>query len=116
MKKIFSAVILIALATTGLILNSCESKTYEEISGKEIPTYTSYIAPLFSTTCTSCHSGGSQSPDLDNYADVKEATEKGNLICRIDDQSCGSVMPQSGRLPQSTIDKIKLWRDQGFVN
>jgi hypothetical protein len=118
MKKIFLAVIVIALVTTGLILNSCESKTYEEISdSSKSPTYTKNIGPIIASNCVRCHANGDQYPNLENYTEVKEAITGGNLICRIDDQSCGgAVMPQSGRMPQTTIDLIKLWAFQGYIN
>jgi uncharacterized membrane protein len=110
-------VVVIVLVTIALVLTSCESKTYEDISdSSKNPTYTKNIEPIIASNCVSCHSNDSQYPNLENYTEVKDAIVEGNLICRIDDQSCGSVMPQSGRMPQITIDLIKLWRDQGFEN
>jgi hypothetical protein len=53
---------------------------------------------------------------METYSQVRAATENGDLICRIDDQSCGSVMPQSGRMPQTNIDIIKKWADNGYPN
>lgn len=92
---------------------SCESNSYQDISENEIkPTYAKNVEPIIRSTCAGCH--GSQFPSLQNYEEVKNAIVEGDLICRIDNQSCGSVMPQSGRMPQNVIDMIKLWRDQGF--
>jgi hypothetical protein len=51
---------------------------------------------------------------METYAQVREAAENGNMICRIDDQSCGLVMPQSGRMPQTKINTIKNWVSNGF--
>jgi hypothetical protein len=117
MRKIFLTAILAVMVTIAFVLNSCESKTYEDISdSSENPTYTKNIGPIIASNCVSCHSNGSQDPNLESYTEVKEAIIEGDLICRIDDQSCGSVMPQQGRMPQTIIDMIKLWRDQGFVN
>ena len=117
MKNFFLSVIVIILVTLGMILNSCESKTYEDISGvNNYPTYTKNIGPIIASNCVSCHANGAQDPNLENYTEVKEAITSGDLICRIDDQSCGAVMPQSGRLPQTTIDLIKLWVLQGYPN
>lgn len=110
-------VVVILIVIVALVLNSCESKTYEDISGvTNNPTYTKNIGPIIASNCLSCHANGSQYPNLENYTEVKEAITEGILICRIDDQSCGSVMPQSGRMPQTTIDLIKLWVSQGYVN
>ncbi len=115
MKKIILVVLLALIIVLGSVFNSCESNTYQEISQVVAnPTYTKDVEPIIRSTCSSCH--GSNFPSLQNYAEVKEATDTGNLICRIDDQSCGAVMPQQGRMPQAIIDMIKLWRDQGFVN
>jgi hypothetical protein len=119
MKKIFLTAIIAVIATIAFVFNACESKTYDDISEKaENPTYSKNVGPLISNTCTGCHSNDSQYPNLENYADVKDAIENGNLICRIDKPSdCnGNIMPQQGRMPQSSIDMVKLWRDQGFVN
>lgn len=92
---------------------SCESNTYQEISeDANKPTYTKNIEPIIRTNCLGCHD--TQYPSLQTYDEVKNAIVEGKLICRIDDQSCGDVMPQSGRMPQNVIDMIKLWRDQGF--
>lgn len=115
MKKIILVALIVVLVTVGSVFNSCESSTYQEISKAVAnPTYSKNVEPIIRSTCTGCH--GSQYPSLENYAEVKDAIENGELICRIDDQSCGSVMPQQGRMPQTIIDMIKLWRDQGFVN
>ena len=114
MKKIkFSIIALVILSIYTVV--SCESNTYEEIKGSNSanPTYLTDVKPIFDSNCVSCHSTGAQSPALDNYNSAKIATLNGNVVCRIDDQSCGSVMPQSGRMPQTTIDVIKLWKQQG---
>jgi hypothetical protein len=115
MKKIILVTSLVLLVVVGAVFNSCESNTYEEISTVvKNPTYTKNVEPIIRSTCSGCH--GSNFPSLQNYAEVKDAADNGDLICRIDDQSCGAVMPQQGRMPQAIIDMIKLWRDQGFVN
>lgn len=118
MRTIFLTAILAIVVSIVFIFNACESKSYDDISGVVNPTYTKNVGPLITSTCTGCHSNDSQFPNLENYADVKDAIENGELICRIDNPSnCdGNIMPQSGRMPQATIDMIKLWRDQGFVN
>jgi hypothetical protein len=114
MKK----VILFLAIMTGVVFLSCESNTYGEISVVSNPTFKANVGPIIKSSCAGCHSGGSQSPNLENYIEVKTAIEFGDLICRIDDPSVcyGSIMPTSGRMPQTTIDMIKLWRDQGFIN
>lgn len=97
---------------------SCDSNTYNEIAViSNNPTYTANIAPAVRVNCLGCHSGGSQYPNLETYAEVKDATQNGDLICRIDQsQACGRVMPQSGSMAKTTIDMFLLWQQQGCLN
>jgi hypothetical protein len=114
MKKI--NIVLMIMASAFIV--SCESNTYNEISVIATnPTYTANIAPVVKANCTSCHSGGSQYPNLETYAEVKDATQNGSLICRIDQsQACGRVMPQRGPMSKTTIDMFLLWQQQGCLN
>ncbi len=108
---------LLVLLSLALLFASCESKTYDEIGAKVLnPTYVANVAPIVSNKCLSCHVTGNEFPTLETYAQVKEATQNGNVICRIDTQSCGNVMPQTGRMDQGTIDLIKLWATNGYIN
>lgn len=110
MKKIIAFVIF------GTLIVSCESATYEEVSGVvSNPTFSKNIEPVINSECVSCHNSTyGQVPFLTNYNEVKNATN-GFLICRIDG-SCGSIMPPTSSLSQSTIDMIKLWKTQGYAN
>lgn len=114
MRKIILVLILIA----GIFIVSCESNTYNEISVVATnPTYTANIEPVMKANCIGCHAAGSQFPNLETYAQVKESTQNGSLICRIDQSiSCGAIMPPNGALSKQTIDMIKLWQTQGYVN
>ena len=94
---------------------SCESNSYDQISVPVTnPTYVANVKPVITANCTGCHSGG-QSPNLATYDQLKTAIVDGNVICKIDG-SCGSIMPTSGKMPQGTIDMIKLWTANGFIN
>lgn len=97
---------------------SCDSKTYEEISGEVAnPTYTNNVKPIIENNCLACHSAvAAELPTMETYAQVRDAAENGNMICRIDDQSCGGVMPQTGRMPQNRINTIKKWVANGYPN
>jgi hypothetical protein len=100
----------------GILIVSCESNSYDEISVKVAkPTYTKNVEPIFSSNCVGCHKNGNQYPDLENYAQVKNECANGSVLCRIDG-TCRNIMPQSGKMPQSTIDIIKLWVAQGYAN
>lgn len=108
------------LSFVASIFFSCQSNTYDDISPKNVtdPTYAKNIKPIFDANCISCHSQGGtgQYPNLDTYADVKEACDNGNVFCRIEQPTCGEIMPQSGSMPQKTIDLIKLWKSKGYTN
>ncbi|WP_310558347.1 hypothetical protein [Flavobacterium sp.] len=108
----------IILAVTSYVWFSCDSATYDEISGKVAnPTYKANVKAIIDNNCLSCHStAGAQYPTMETYLEVREAAETGSMICRIDDQSCGSVMPQSGRMPQANINTIKKWAANGYPN
>jgi hypothetical protein len=124
MKKITIATIIVVILTiVSIITVSCESNTYSEISVVTNPTYSKNIGPLFSSKCASCHSPGGtdQAPYLTNYDEVKESIVNGNTLCLLEDPtvcffSANTFMPPTGKLPQTTIDMIKLWRDQGYPN
>lgn len=115
MKKV-----IIVLAIVGILFTtSCESNTYSEISVVTNPTYRDNIGPLFESKCISCHKNDEQYPNLQTYEQVKDGIENGAVICLIEnpgDCFYSDYMPPTGRMPQSTIDMVKLWRDQGFVN
>mgnify|MGYP003581600759 FL=1 len=113
--------ILIILFTCAAFLVSCTPRTYEDISEETqtstSPTYTANIEAVIQTNCVGCHSDGGRFPTLETYDQVKDATQNGDLICRIDQtQSCGSVMPRSGPMPRATIDMIILWQKEGYKN
>ena len=109
------------------ILASCQSNTYEEISSKKTtnPTYLRDVKPIIDSKCISCHSptGVRSDYQLVNYAQVKASAElsvgNGGILCYIDNPtacSSSAIMPPSGRMAQSLIDLIKLWKQQGLAN
>jgi len=115
MKKI---IVLFGLTlTVALFIYSCNSSTYDEISVPVTnPTYEANIAPTIKANCTGCHSNNGQYPKLTDYSSVKDAAQNGNLICRIDkSQACGQIMPPSGSLSGIMIERIKLWKEQGYI-
>jgi hypothetical protein len=110
MKKI-NVMLLVLIGC--LVLVSCESATTQDLAVKvTVPTYTANIEPIFSANCVGCHSNGNQQHDFDTYTSVKENTLNGSIRCRLTG-SCGDIMPQSGPLPQASIDVINLWATNG---
>jgi len=112
MKKIN----LVLMIMASVFIVSCESSTYNEISVTATnPTYTANVELVMKVDSICCQSWGGQLQTLTNYEQGKASHSTGNLICRID-QLCGSVMPPNGAMPKQTVDMIKLWKQQGFVN
>jgi cytochrome c5 len=106
---------IVLLAISGLFLVSCESSTMQDISAVVTnPTYNSNVASVMSAKCTSCHGGGNQSPNLETYAEVKDATQNGSLLCKIEGSCGGEIMPPDGALPQATITMINTWATNNF--
>lgn len=99
-----------------VIFTSCESNTYSELEPiVENPTYNANVKKVFTAKCVECHSAsGNQYPPLENYNQVKDAIENGQVLCRIQDQ-CEEVMPKSGKMSQTIIDMIINWKNQGYV-
>jgi hypothetical protein len=105
---------IVLFAFFGLFLISCESTTIQDVSGVVTnPTYNANVKEVMTSKCTGCHSVGGQPPSLTTYSQVKASSQNGNLLCRLD-ASCGNIMPQSGRLPQATIDMINKWADLNY--
>jgi hypothetical protein len=116
MKKVIGLLIIVS----GMVFESCQSNTYEELANASKitnPTYEKNIKPIMTSNCVGCHATGTRFPPLDNYNDVKLNCDTGDVICRIDDPTVcfGQIMPTAGRMQQTTIDLVKLWKTQGFV-
>ncbi|MGL2966777.1 hypothetical protein [Flavobacterium sp. XGLA_31] len=100
----------------GIFLTSCESNTYSEVLGAvPNPTYEANIKPLMSAKCTSCHGvgGTEEGSKLDTYDDVTAYSE--SIICRMNGNSCGLLMPTEGKLPSAQIKMFEDWVAQGMI-
>ncbi|MCW4469768.1 cytochrome c [Flavobacterium sp. MFBS3-15] len=102
-------------------LFSCESNTYEDLEEDilfEGPiTYNGQIKSIISANCLSCHGsdGISSFRPLGTYAELKDAVQNTDLLDRIQrrDGEQG-IMPQTGRMPQGSIDLILQWNTDGL--
>ncbi|MGV9003643.1 c-type cytochrome [Flavobacterium sp.] len=112
MKKV--KIIIVALMA--IVVFSCDSNTLQEIQPIVAnPTFNANVKPIFDAKCVSCHTAsGNESPPLADYAQVKDAIENGDVICRIEN-GCGSIMPPSGKMSQALIDIVNNWKNQGFA-
>jgi mono/diheme cytochrome c family protein len=82
-------------------------------------TYSGFVAPLLTTNCVGCHSGGAPSGGitLNTHAGVQSVALNGRLYGAISHASGFQPMPRgSAKLSQCTIDKVKAWIDNGAQN
>jgi len=99
-----------------IILYSCsKSEESDEIS------FSSDIAVFLENSCTACHYGGRQSPDLralysynaliDGQYVIPGNSSDSPLI-----QQLESGHPSAGLVQKTQIELVKLWIEQGAVN
>lgn len=98
-----------------LIMTSCSESVIEEVIITEPVNYTSDVAPIISNNCLPCHAGSSPSAglNLETYTNVRNATQNGNLLARIN--SASNPMPQSGQMAPALIATIEQWATDGYV-
>ena len=75
-------------------------------------TYTSHVKSYIDNNCTSCH-GASGGVSLGTYAEVKSQADAGKILARAINGSGSGPMPPSGLMPQTTLDTLQFWLDQG---
>ncbi|MCH8554398.1 MAG: hypothetical protein LAT76_04515 [Schleiferiaceae bacterium] len=84
----------------------------------ETVTFTKDIQPLMNTYCTGCHGNTFPSAGLSlvTYAQVRDATENGNLLVRTQLPSSNpQSMPPSAGLSDCKNEILQAWVAQGFV-
>lgn len=77
--------------------------------------YQTHISPVISSRCISCHSTSNPQGGLllENYNQVRSATENGNLFQRINDAA--NPMPPSGLMDSSTRILFDQWVTDGYL-
>ncbi|MBW8360836.1 MAG: cytochrome c [Kaistella sp.] len=98
---------------------SCETRTYDEISGSTpLPVtvkFTQDIKPIIDNNCTVCHSpnGAAAFFPLTDYTLVKNAVDQ---ILDRTQRPAGDPqkMPQGGSLSPAQIELIKKWKTDGL--
>jgi len=80
-----------------------------------IVTYENQIRSIISQNCITCHSGSNPNGNLrlENYNQVRNASENGTLIQRINDAA--NPMPTSGLMSASTRALFDEWVKGGFI-
>ncbi|XOV66411.1 MAG: hypothetical protein ACFHU9_12365 [Fluviicola sp.] len=81
----------------------------------EVITYEKDVRPIMSYYCISCHGGKRPSKKfaLTTYEEVREKTESGPLLQRINDER--KPMPKSGLMPKYKREIIEKWAKGGYV-
>ncbi len=119
-KSIIIYCLLFALLTFSLISSCTKGYIPEDIapitppSATDSITYQSHIAQVVSTHCLSCHSGTNPQGNLqlESYNQVRQATETGTLIQRINDAA--DPMPTSGLMSAENRALFDQWVQNGF--
>lgn len=106
------------------LLSSCSQNTFDDIEEEtdpipEIVTYQD-VKPIIDSVCLACHSNPPQNGapmSLASFENVKEAVQNRNLINKISlNEGDNGLMPLGGpRLPQSSIDLIVEWNNDGLL-
>lgn len=104
------------------LLVGCTNDSESDLTDNVTPvtiTYTNSIKSIMDTNCVSCHGTSptnGASISLKTYQNVKDAVSNFGLIDRISRaQGAGGMMPNGGtRLPQSKIDEVTNWKNNGF--
>lgn len=101
----------------------CVSCTYNEILPNEEcltenPSFIACIKPIIDNNCVSCHNSNSLYGDLSSYSAIKDYTDSGQLINRIQrNQGDQGFMPLGGnKLTDNEIELIIKWKNDGTPN
>lgn len=81
-------------------------------------TYTAHVKTIIDTNCIECHGDPLNQGAvmmLLTYDQVVDAINNRGLFDRIDTNNAFNVMPESGRMPQATIDVVKDWIADGLL-
>lgn len=114
---------IVFLLSVFALVTSCTSDSQSDLIEDTLPSsisYTNSIKSTIDSNCISCHGttpANGASTSLKTYQNVKDAVLNLGLIDRISKaQGAGGMMPNGGtRLPQSKIDEIITWKNNGFV-
>ena len=102
-----------------LLFSNCTSDSTDDLTtpAPAAITYDSNIKSIINTSCATsgCHNSASNSAGLtlENYSQVRNAFMNRNALGRM--ENVNAPMPPPGNLPNTTIQIIKNWRDQGYL-
>ncbi len=119
MKRIL-LLLIFNLAAISSCTNVSEEDLINETPQPVLTTYNDDVKTIIDNNCVVCHSNppvNGAPISLTTFNDVKNAVMNSNLTDRISRQAGETgAMPFGGpRLPQSLIDTIKKWEDDGLL-
>lgn len=119
-KNIFYLMALFLIIGISACSNDSEDDLINQMQNPDPITYTDDVKAIIDNNCLNCHSdpptNGAPIP-LVTFDQVKNSTENGTLISRIQSQAgqSGAMPLGAPRLPQSLIDIVVQWQADGFV-
>ena len=111
----------ITLIAKWILLGAKDLSCDEVVGGCDTTfvSYSAFVAPIMSTYCVGCHSGGTPSGNLslNSHAAVQSLAFNGRLLGAISWANGYKPMPQgSNKLSECKINKIKAWINDGAQN
>ena len=87
----------------------------EETPEESLVNYDDDIAPIMTAACIACHASPPTNGAPFSLVNFSQVNQRASGIFNRMNLSSGApgAMPPSGRLPQSTIDLIQQWIDDG---
>ena len=113
MKKLSILIILV------ILLSNCTSVSPDDLTlpTPTVVSYTANVKTIIDQSCATsgCHNTTSNTAGLTlvTFTQVKNAFINRNALGRM--ESTTNPMPPSGNLPSNSIQIIKNWRDQGYL-
>lgn len=103
------------ISLVGLFMISCSKKDEATPQEETKVKYKNAVSNVIYNNCITCHSGNSPSANLDlsSYSKVKEATQNGNLLHRINDAN--APMPPIGLMTEENRKVLNDWKSQGYL-
>jgi mono/diheme cytochrome c family protein len=114
MKKLNQTIIVfIATVTFGSCTNAIINDEEVVPINNEVK-YNPNVNAIMFNNCVTCHGGGAPSAGLDltTYSTVRNATENGNLLNRINNGA--NPMPSAGLMNVQDRATIQKWKDDGY--
>ena len=125
MKRIFTILSILFIATIGGCYYDSEEKLYPVLSTECNLTDVSFsgtVKPILQASCYNCHSNSNYLSSgggikLENHADLKTMAESGKLMGSVTHASGFLPMPKGGgKLSDCEISQLQKWVDNQMPN